>query len=104
MEPQINADKRRLNESAEKIITAAFEISNILGEIFFEKVYYKKQSGFKLRSQIQEIIDKSSAVNLRSSAFICGLYNFEILASLCSLRPTCKIAIAKMSEKLTKIV
>jgi hypothetical protein len=37
--PQINADERRLNAISEKIIGAAFEVSNVLGVGFLEKVY-----------------------------------------------------------------
>jgi len=39
MELQINATEDRLNELSEKIIGAAFEVSNILGAGFLEKVY-----------------------------------------------------------------
>ena len=39
LEPQINADERRLNALSEEIIGAAFEVSNILGAGFLEKVY-----------------------------------------------------------------
>ncbi|MCZ7391979.1 MAG: GxxExxY protein [Candidatus Methanoperedens sp.] len=39
MESQINIDEHRLNELSEKIIGAAFEVSNILGAGFLEKVY-----------------------------------------------------------------
>jgi GxxExxY protein len=39
MEPQINTDEVRLNELSEKIIGAAFEVSNVLGAGFLEKVY-----------------------------------------------------------------
>ncbi len=39
MEPQINANEDRLNELSEKIIGAAFEVSNVLGAGFLEKVY-----------------------------------------------------------------
>ena len=39
LEPQINADERRLNALSEDIIGAAFEVSNILGAGFLEKVY-----------------------------------------------------------------
>ncbi len=39
MEPQINADERRLNVLSEEIIGAAFEVSNVLGAGFLEKVY-----------------------------------------------------------------
>src|SRR5574341_382822 len=38
-QPQTNADERRLNELSEKIIGAAFEVSNVLGTGFLEKVY-----------------------------------------------------------------
>src|SRR3972149_4712713 len=38
-EPQINADERRLNALSEQIIGAAFEVSNVLGAGFLEKVY-----------------------------------------------------------------
>ncbi len=39
MELQVNANEDRLNELSEKIIGAAFEVSNILGAGFLEKVY-----------------------------------------------------------------
>ncbi len=39
MEPQINADERRSNVMSEGIIGAAFEVSNVLGAGFLEKVY-----------------------------------------------------------------
>ena len=39
MEPQINADERRLNVMSEGIIGAPFEVSNVLGAGFLEKVY-----------------------------------------------------------------
>ena len=39
MEPQMNADERRLNDLSEEIIGAAFEVSNVLGAGFLEKVY-----------------------------------------------------------------
>ena len=34
-----NADERRLNALSEEIIGAAFEVSNVLGAGFLEKVY-----------------------------------------------------------------
>ncbi len=39
MELQVNANVDRLNELSEKIIGAAFEVSNVLGTGFLEKVY-----------------------------------------------------------------
>lgn len=38
-EPQINTDKHRFNALSEQIIGAAFEVSNVLGTGFLEKVY-----------------------------------------------------------------
>ena len=39
MDPQITTNETKLNELSEKIIGAAFEVSNILGVGFLEKVY-----------------------------------------------------------------
>jgi GxxExxY protein len=39
MELQVSANEDRLNELSEKIIGAAFEVSNVLGTGFLEKVY-----------------------------------------------------------------
>ena len=39
MDSQINSDESKLNELSEKVIGAAFEVSNILGVGFLEKVY-----------------------------------------------------------------
>ncbi len=39
MEPQINADERRLEEISGRIIGYAYSVSNILGCGFLEKVY-----------------------------------------------------------------
>ncbi len=39
MELKINAEEHRLNELSENIIGAAFEVSNVLGAGFLEKVY-----------------------------------------------------------------
>ena len=39
MEPQMNADERRLNEITEHVIKCAYRVSNKLGCGFLEKVY-----------------------------------------------------------------
>jgi GxxExxY protein len=41
MEPQINADERRLNQITEKIIGCAYEVANRMGCGFLENVYRK---------------------------------------------------------------
>ena len=50
IKPQINADERRLNDVSEKIIGAAFEVSNVLGVGFLEKVY-ENALNLELRSR-----------------------------------------------------
>jgi GxxExxY protein len=39
MEPQMNADERRLNEITEQVIGCAYTVANSLGAGFLEKVY-----------------------------------------------------------------
>jgi GxxExxY protein len=39
MEPQMNADERRLNQITEKVIECAYRVSNKLGCGFLERVY-----------------------------------------------------------------
>ena len=50
IKPQINADERRLNDVSENIIGAAFEVSNMLGAGFLEKVY-ENALNLELRSR-----------------------------------------------------
>jgi GxxExxY protein len=50
IKPQINADERRLNDVSENIIGAAFEVSNVLGAGFLEKVY-ENALNLELRSR-----------------------------------------------------
>ncbi len=55
--PQMNADERGLNNISEKIIGAAFEVSNELGAGFLEKVYENaltleiRSNGFETQQQ-----------------------------------------------------
>ncbi len=39
MEPQMNTDEHRLNQLTERVIGCAFQVSNVLGAGFLEKVY-----------------------------------------------------------------
>ncbi len=69
-EPQINADERRLNVSS---------FDNIDAEAFrnhreFHQNLWKDVNHFGINQKPLAIIkDKSHVINLRSSAFICGL-------------------------------
>jgi GxxExxY protein len=57
MEPQMNADERRLRELTERIIGCVYEVSNRLGCGFLEKVYENAllveltRAGLKARQQ-----------------------------------------------------
>ena len=56
-EPQMNADKRRLNQITERIIGCAFDVGNELGCGFLEKCYENalaadlKRIGFQVHQQ-----------------------------------------------------
>jgi GxxExxY protein len=52
LEPQINADERRaaINSKTEGIISAAYQVSNVLGCGFLEKVY-ENALGYELAKQ-----------------------------------------------------
>jgi len=74
-EPQINADERRLNASYQENIFATSEKDCETGNAGI----YQTQSG-KIRKSLTLIINKSDEINLRLSAFICGLkksYHFS---------------------------
>ncbi len=73
MEPQINANERRLVASYQENILAGSE-KDYENHQFLSgnEGIYKNQPKMK-RKLLQFIIDKSDAINLRLSAFICGL-------------------------------
>ena len=77
MEPQINADERRLNTYSEKIIGAAFEVSNVLGAGFLEKVYENALSLELNLNGLKTIQQAPLKVFYKNkSAFICvRIYN-----------------------------
>jgi GxxExxY protein len=62
MEPQMNADERRLNEITEIVIACAFAIANSLGCGFLEKIYENAMlveltaRGFKAQPQAPIIV------------------------------------------------
>ena len=74
MEPQINADERRLNTYSEKIIGAAFEVSNVLGAGFLEKVYENALSLELNLNGLKTIQQAPLKVFYKNkSAFICDI-------------------------------
>ncbi len=89
MELQVNANEDKLNKLSEKIIGAAFEVSDILGAGFLEKVYYKnvyKKS--HTRADERSIVDMLSAficVHLRLKNKRNDFYYPRISAPICGL-------------------
>ena len=77
MEPQMDADERRLNEITERIIGCAFTVSNELGAGFLEKVYENSlriellAAGLRVRQQ--------HAVPVRYRGEIVGDYVADLL-------------------------
>ena len=68
MEPQMNANKRRLNEITEKVIGCAYEVANRLGCGFLEHVYQNSMfvelthAGLKARPQSSITVHYRDAV------------------------------------------
>lgn len=77
LEPQINADERRLNEKTERILGCAFAVSNILGCGFLEKVYENapahelRKAGFNVESQ--------KPINVTYDGVLVGQYVADLL-------------------------
>jgi GxxExxY protein len=79
MEPQINADARRLeiNAKTEQIIGAAFRVSNCLGSGFLEKVY-ENALAYELRKQGFRV-QQQWLINVQYDSVIVGQYVADIL-------------------------
>jgi len=79
IEPLINADERRsdLNSKTERIIRAAFQVSNVLGCGFLEKVYENAlgyeltKSGFDIKHQWP--------IDVRYDGVVVGQYVADLL-------------------------
>lgn len=69
MEPQMNADERRLNEITEKVIGCAYTVANTLGAGFLEKVYQRA-----LRLELQ-----AAGLNIEFEKSIPVLYRGEVV-------------------------
>jgi GxxExxY protein len=83
MEPQMNADARRLNEITERVIGCAYDIANGMGTGFLEKVYENAmfveltRCGLKARQQYPIVVTWRGAV--------VGNYDADLLIEDCVL-------------------
>jgi GxxExxY protein len=74
LEPQMDADERRLelDSITERIIGAAYQVSNTLGVGFLEKVY-ENALAFELRKSGMSVVQQQ-IINVRYEEIIVGQY------------------------------
>jgi GxxExxY protein len=79
MNPQINADESQLNELSEKIIGAAFEVSNILGVGFLEKVF---ENALKVELELRGLqVQQQAPLKVYYKDELVGDYFADILVN-----------------------
>jgi GxxExxY protein len=79
MEPQMNADQRRLNSVTEAIIGCAYAVSNEMGTGFLEKVY-ENALALELRSHGWQVVQQSPiAVHYRGA--VVGEYVADLVVA-----------------------
>ena len=79
MEPQMNADERRLNEITEKVIGCAYAVSNELGCGFLEKVYANSMFVELTRAGIQATAE--ARIEIRYRNVVVGEYYADLLVA-----------------------
>jgi GxxExxY protein len=79
LEPQINADERRsrINAKTERILRAAYQVSNVLGCGFLEKVY-ENALAHELRKQ-WFCVRQQWPIDVRYDVVIVGQYMADLL-------------------------
>ena len=83
MEPQINADERRLNSITERIIGCCYTVANTLGPGFLEKVYENALAHELRKAGIGVEQQKSTVV--RYDGIVVGEYVADLLVAGCVL-------------------
>jgi GxxExxY protein len=83
MEPQMNADERRLNEITERIIGCAFAVANELGVGFLEKVYRNALRLELLAAGLSVVQEHGISVRYRGE--VVGEYWADLLVNECVL-------------------
>ncbi len=79
MEPQINADGRRLNEISDKVIGCAFTVSNNLGCGFLEKAY-ENALALELRKRGLDV-EQQRPVQILYDHRVVGEYIVDLLVN-----------------------
>src|SRR4051812_42447722 len=77
MEPQMNADERRLNEITEIVIGCAFEVANRLGCGFLENVYRNSMFVELTHAGMKTVPERPITVRYRGA--VVGEYFADLL-------------------------
>ena len=77
MEPQVDADERRLNDITERVIGCAYVVANTLGHGFLEKVY-ENALAHELRKAGLAVMQQSS-IKIRYDGIVVGDYVADLL-------------------------
>ena len=79
MEPQMNADERRLNELTEKVIGCAYAVSNELGCGFLEKVYRNAMFVEVTKAGLEA--QQEVPITIRYHGVVVGEYNADLIVA-----------------------
>jgi GxxExxY protein len=77
MEPQMDADERRLNDITEKVIGCAYMVTNTLGHGFLEKVY-ENALAYELR-KTGLVVEQQRSIKVRYDGIVVGDYMADLL-------------------------
>jgi GxxExxY protein len=79
IQPQMNADERRcsIDSITEAIIGAAYQVSNVLGSGFLEKVY-ENALAHELRKRNHKV-EQQLLINVRYDAIVVGQYVADLV-------------------------
>jgi len=77
MQPQMDADQRRLTEATEKVIGCCYAVSNTLGCGFLEKVY-ENAVAIELREQ-GFVVEQQRSVSVQYKGTMVGEYFADLL-------------------------
>jgi GxxExxY protein len=77
MEPQMDADERRLNDITERVIGCAYVVGNTLGHGFLEKVY-ENALAYELR-KTGLMVEQQRSIKVRYDGIVVGDYMADLL-------------------------
>jgi GxxExxY protein len=79
LEPQMDADERRLNEITERVIGCAYTVINTLGHGFLEKVY-ENALAYELR-RCGLVVEQQTSIKVMYDGVVVGDYVADLLVA-----------------------